>query len=57
MSFRIERSATFVVVDNALQQKIARYDALFSVYGINAKVNIARDVAFQKFHGLLGNFS
>jgi hypothetical protein len=27
------------------------------VYGINAKVNIARDVAFQKFHGLLQNFS
>jgi hypothetical protein len=30
MSFRIERSATFVQVDKALQQKISRYDALFT---------------------------
>jgi hypothetical protein len=56
MLFRIERSATLVQVDKALQQKISRYDAMF--YGTNAKVNIARDViAFQIFHGLLENFS
>jgi hypothetical protein len=30
MSFRIERSATFVQVDKALLQKIARYDALIT---------------------------
>jgi hypothetical protein len=30
MSFRIERSATFVQVNKALQQKISRYDALFT---------------------------
>jgi hypothetical protein len=30
MSFRIESSATFVQVDNALQQKVSRYDALFT---------------------------
>jgi hypothetical protein len=30
MSFRIERSATFVQVDKALQHKISRYDALFT---------------------------
>jgi hypothetical protein len=30
MSFRIERSATFVQVAKALQQKISRYDALFT---------------------------
>jgi hypothetical protein len=53
LSFRIERSATVVQVDNALQQKFSRCFA----YGINAKVNIARDVAFQTFQGLLGNFS
>jgi hypothetical protein len=30
MLFRIERSATFVHIDKALQQKISRYDALFT---------------------------
>jgi hypothetical protein len=30
MLFRIERSATLVQVDKALQQKISRYDALFT---------------------------
>jgi hypothetical protein len=30
MLFRIERSATFVLIDKALQQKISGYDALFT---------------------------
>jgi hypothetical protein len=34
MLFRIERYATLVQVDKALQQKISRYDALFTAFDI-----------------------
>jgi hypothetical protein len=39
MSFRSERFATFVQVDNALQQKISRYDASFTAFDIRLATN------------------
>jgi hypothetical protein len=39
MSFRIERSATFMQDNKALLQKIARYDALFTAFDIQHATN------------------
>jgi hypothetical protein len=39
MSFRIERSATLVQVDKALQQKISRLDALFTAFDTQHATN------------------